>query len=375
VANGNRENNASAFLKQAYIGAHLPANGEVRVGRFDFSDGTEVKPTDNTVAELVNTRIAQRLVGDFTFSAVQRGFDGVQLAFSEGRSNFTFLAARPTEGVYQVNAMGELNVNLLYGAYTLQTSHGNSNGEMRIFALGYLDERSGVLKTDNRSATARSADTQHIQIGTYGANYVHVFHSDHRGQFYFLLWGALQNGTWGEQIQRSGAFVGELGWEPSVSVLTPRFSAGYSFGSGDSNPNDSKHGTFFQILPTPRLYARFPFYGMANNEDFYGSTSLRFSHSLVIRSDLHVLRLSNAQDLWYSGGGAYQNNTFGYVGRTSGGARNLATVADISADFPVGHGFSITAYYARAWGKSVIANIYPGGTNAQFGYVETNFRF
>jgi hypothetical protein len=71
VAHGNRANNASGFLNQAYIGAQLLANGEVRVGRFDFSDGTEVKPTDKTIAELVNTRIAQRLIGDFTFSAVQ----------------------------------------------------------------------------------------------------------------------------------------------------------------------------------------------------------------------------------------------------------------------------------------------------------------
>lgn len=48
---------------------------------------------------------------------------------------------------------------------------------------------------------------------------------------------------------------------------------------------------------------------------------------------------------------------------------------DIGA-FP-GAGASVTAatYYAHAWGKSVIENIYPSGTNAQFGYVETNFHF
>lgn len=39
------------------------------------------------------------------------------------------------------------------------------------------------------------------------------------------------------------------------------------------------------------------------------------------------------------------------------------------------YGFSITTYYAHAWGKSVIANIYPGGPNGQFGSVETNFHF
>ena len=39
------------------------------------------------------------------------------------------------------------------------------------------------------------------------------------------------------------------------------------------------------------------------------------------------------------------------------------------------YGFSATLYYGYAWGKGVIASIYPAGTGAQFGYLETNFRF
>ena len=44
-------------------------------------------------------------------------------------------------------------------------------------------------------------------------------------------------------------------------------------------------------------------------------------------------------------------------------------------DVPWRYGFSFTTYYAHAWGKSVVASIYPAGTNAQFGYLETNFHF
>jgi len=96
---------------------------------------------------------------------------------------------------------------------------------------------------------------------------------------------------------------------------------------------------------------------------------------VIARSELHALRLAAAQDLWYSGGGAFQPSSFGYSGRTSGGARSLANVWDMSLDFPLRYGFSVTLYYAHAWGKSVIAGIYPAGTSAQLGYVETNFRF
>jgi hypothetical protein len=169
--------------------------------------------------------------------------------------------------------------------------------------------------------------------------------------------------------------VGEAGWQPVIHFLNPWFRAGYSYGGGDSNPNDERHATFFQVLPTPRPYARFPFYNMMNNEDFFGSATLRLPRALVIKSELHALRLANANDLWYGGGGAFQPRSFGYTGRTSGGSRSLANVWDVSMDVPLRYGFSLTTYYAHAWGKGVMQSIYPAGTNAQFGYVETNFHF
>ncbi|MGH9742286.1 MAG: alginate export family protein [Candidatus Acidiferrum sp.] len=375
AANGNGQYNVNAFVRQAYVGFKLPENGKLRLGRFTFLDGAEVTPKNKTLATVVKTRVDQRLIGDFGFSAVGRSFDGAQLSFDAGNGNFTLFGARPTRGVYQIDGMGELDVDLFYGAYTISVNSRQGVGELRVFSIGYTDERGSVLKTDNRPLALRSADKSHIRIGTYGADYAHVLRTDKNGEFDFLAWGVLQTGNWGVQAQRAGAFVGEFGWQPPVHTLKPWFSAGYSFGSGDSNPNDNTHGTFFQILPTPRAYARFPFYNMMNNEDFYGTSVFRLSHSMVVRSELHALRLANAQDLWYGGGGAFQPKTFGYTGKATGDNRSLANVWDVSLDMPLGYGFSFTAYYAHAWGKSVIASIYPAGTTAQFGYVETNFHF
>src|SRR5438309_1680511 len=169
AANGNRRNVASGFLKQAYLGIHLPLNGKLTVGRFGFSDGTEITPADATLAEVVNTRIAQRLIGEFNFSPVMRSFDGIRLGLDAGKNNFTFLAVRPTEGAYQVDAMGELNVDLFYGAYTRLTEYHNGSGELRIFALGYVDQREGVVKTDNRPLAVRLVDSNQVRMGTYGA--------------------------------------------------------------------------------------------------------------------------------------------------------------------------------------------------------------
>ncbi len=375
AANGTGQNNANGFVRQAFVAFALPADAKLKLGRFTFLDGAEVTPKDKSLATLVNTRLTQRLIGDFGFSAVGRSYDGAQLTFNTHAGNFTLLGARPTRGVYQIDAMGELNIDLFYGAYTVPVNLAKSSGEFRLFSLGYVDERSSVLKTDNRGTALRSADHNHIRIGTYGANYVHIFRTQNHGAFDVLFWGALQNGSWGFLTQRAGSAVVEAGWQPVIHTLNPWFRAGYSFGSGDKNPTDGTHGTFFQVLPTPRPYARFPFYNMMNNEDFFGSATFRLPHSFVVKSELHALRLANANDLWYSGGGAFQPHTFGYIGRATAGNRALANVWDVSMDVPLRYGFSFTTYYAHAWGKDLVQSIYPAGSNAQFGYVETNFHF
>lgn len=374
-ADNGARNNLNGFVKQAYLVFRVPGRGRFRFGRFTYLDGSEVQPKDKTLATLINTRVSQRLIGDFGFSAVQRSFDGAQASFNDGRSDITLFGARPTTGVFQSDALGELNIELFSGAYTLSLNSTKNAGSLRVFGIGYLDNRDGVLKTDNRTTAARTADKLHIDIATYGADYAHVFRSSKAGQFDGLVWMALQNGSWGMLSHRAEAFVGEAGWQPPVSSIRPWFSAGYSFGSGDSNANDDGHHTFFQLLPTPRPYARFPFYNMMNNEDFYGSAAFRLTHSLTMRSELHALRLASAEDLWYGGGGAFQSKTFGYTGRAGGGERSLANVVDASLDIPFRYGFSVTTYYAHAWGKNVIASIFPDGTNAQFGYVEMNYHF
>ncbi len=376
AANNNESNPVGGFLKQGYVN-FKDFGSSLKIGRFEYFDGNEVQPKDRMLAMVVSTRIAQRLIANFGFSDVQRTFDGVQLSSNLGNDNFTFVALRPTEGVFQVDGMGELQIDTYYGAFTAPVETSFGSGLLHVFGLGYIDHRAHILKTDNRSATARSTDFDKIEIGTYGADYVQVFNTKSAGKFDVLGWMALQAGSWGELTQRASSFVGEAGWQMPIDRVKPWFSVGYSYGSGDGNNTDNKHGTFFQVLTTPRQYARFPFYNMMNNEDFYGTLNLKPSSKLSFRSEAHALRLANSKDLWYSGGGAFQENTFGYTGRPSsgGGTRGLANVWDMSADYQFTHMFGATLYYGKAWGKTVIDNIYPKDPNGQLLFLETNFRY
>jgi hypothetical protein len=375
AANNNHTDVANGFVKQAFVNFKNLGPAGLKLGRFEYFDGVEVKPRDPLLATVIQTRISSRLISNFGFAAVQRTFDGVQLTGNSGQNNLTLFGARPTQGVFQVKGMDELDVDSYYGAYTRSVANKQNAGELRVFALGYIDHRTLVLKTDNRPTPLRASDLGKIEIATWGADYAHVYNATNAGKFDFLLWGVVQTGSWGSQAQHAGAFVGEAGWQPPVKLLKPWLSAGYSYGSGDKNPTDSRHGTFFQDLPTPRQYARFPFYNMMNNEDWYGTLNLRPASKLALRSELHALRLASNSDLWYSGGGAFQPNTFGYTGRPSNAHQGLANVWDLSADYQVTRVFSSTLYYGHAWGKTVIAAVYPKEANGQLIFLETNYHF
>ncbi len=374
AANNNHTDVANGFVRQAFANFKNIGPFGLKIGRFEYFDGLEVQPKDAMLAGIVQNRISSRLISNFAFTAVQRSFDGVQASLNSGPNNLTILASRPTQGVFQVKGMDELDIDSYYGAYTRQVGDEHSAGDFRLFATGYIDHRTTVLKTDNRPAAVRAADRGKIEIATVGADYVHVWHLPGAGDFDILGWGAAQSGSWGALTQHAGAFVAETGWQAPLRVK-PWLSIGYSDGSGDGNPSDTRHGTFFQDLPTPRQYARFPFYNMMNNEDAYATFNVKPLSRLALRSEGHALRLTSASDLWYSGGGAFQPNTFGYTGRPSNGNRGLANVWDLSADYQFTRSFAATFYYGHAWGKEVISAIYPKNADGQLIFLETNYHF
>ena len=378
AANSNLTNSASFFLKQGFVRwKHLGgiAGQSIAAGRLEFNDGTEVTPKNATLAALKRDRIAQRLVGNFGFSDVGRSIDGAQYSLSASKLKITALAGRPTQGVFQVNGWPELNINLFYGAVTGQIGADRQPGEWRVFGLVYDDYRHGVVKTDNRSAAARTADTSSIRIGTYGGHYLHAIATP-AGPVDLLFWGAVQRGSWGALSQRAGAYAVEAGWQPTVlERVRPWLRAGVNYGSGDDNPGDQTHGTFFQVLPTPRVYARLPFFNMMNSRDAFGELIVRPMKNLTVRTDGHALRLANANDLWYSGGGAFQPRTFGYTGRPSNGQSALAALYDVSGDYSVNAHMALGGYYGQALSRAVVSAIYPGGRPLRLGYGELLIRF
>jgi hypothetical protein len=377
TANGNSQYSAMVFAKQAYVRFKDFGGSEaskLQIGRFEFSDGTELSPKNATLATLKRDRVGQRLIGTFGFSDVGRSFDGVHYTYSKSKDDFTFVAALPTRGVFQTDGWGWNSVGFGYAAYTHDWGHGNHSADTRVFALDYDDWRH-ILKTDDRPLAMRKGDTENIRLQTFGAHSIHAFTTS-AGTVDGLAWVAFQTGRWGTQTQLAYAVDFEGGFQPHLlPKLKPWLRGGFTMGSGDGNPNDSRHGTFFQVLPTPRPYARFPFFNMMNTEDGYGALLLRPHAKVTISSEFHSLRLSNPNDLWYSGGGVFQPWTFGYTGRSTSGRRSLGNLYDTSVEYRATRQATFTGYFGYTQGLASMETIYPKGKDGQFGYLEALLRF
>ena len=363
AANGGDENEASIFIKQAAVRFKWPGHS-IRAGRFEFIDGTEVAPKNAGLAAVKTSRVNHRLIGNFGFSHVGRSFDGLQYVHTRPTLNFTALAVRPTVGAFDLSGMEEIeDVTLVYGSVT----HSAANSDARVFVIGYNDERA-VLKTDNRPQAVRAADRGAVDIVTVGGHYLAA-----AGPFNLLGWAAFQSGEWGALDHGATAIDLEAGYNLGGPMNTS-VRGGVFRSSGDDDPGDGDHGTFFQILPTPRVYARFPFYNAMNSTDLFVAAAMKPTPKLTLASEIHRLRLSESSDLWYSGGGAFQEQTFGFAGRPSGGNSELALVADLNIDYALTSKTTFTLYFAAAKGDDVVDSIY-AGRSATMAYFEVLRRF
>ncbi|MCS6860836.1 MAG: alginate export family protein [Abditibacteriales bacterium] len=354
------------FFKQAALtfkGA-LGENTHLKVGRFEFNEGVEFMTGDPTLDWIKRERIGYRLIGNFGFSHVGRSADGVHVSRNTKGSNLTFVAARPTVGVFDLDGnKGIDDVGYVYLGLTHKGSPTTYDG--RLFYILYKDDRR-LAKVDNSGGASGTGD---ISISTFGGHYARKL-----GKADVLLWGAVQRGDWGAHDHKASAVNLEFGYQPTMKGQ-PWIRIGTFRSSGDSVGTDGKHETFFLILTTPRLYARFPFFNQMNLRDDFVMLILRPNPKTVARLDLHRLRLADAGDRWYLGGGAFQQGTFGYAGRPSGGNRDLATLLDVSVDYKLTAHTTVTLYLSRAIGGKVVSAIYPNGRRASLFYVEVMNRF
>ena len=385
-ADRDNTDQGETFLKEAWVRVRdlgAAAGFSLDVGRFEHSDGLETVPKDPTLAWLKRQRIAERLIGPFGYTHVTRSFDGVRTAWDHRLVNLTAIAFHPTHGGYEVSANRDMfDVSLAGLAATFRPLGDVVPTDARVFYLYYDDRRfadrtkvgdNPPVKVDNRPLALRAKDTNAIAIHMGGAHFLTAFPVG-PGTFDGLFWGVVQGGDWGRLDHRAWAYALEAGYQMKQLWGAPWLRAGYDQSSGDDDPNDSRHETFFQGIPTARIYAQFPFYNLMNSQDTFVQMILKLHERVTLRTDWHWLRLTAKKDLWYSGGGATNDDVFGFSGIAANDRRELAQLVDVGVNLALLKRLSAYAYYGHAFGGGVVKKTF-AGSDADYGYVELTFRY
>jgi len=370
---GDRESR-QLFLKAANLALRrLPGGFEVQIGRMPYASGGERASGVPRIETVKRQRLDARLVGEFEWSLFQRAFDGIRVDWVSPSWQATAALFRPTQGGFEDAAgVGIDDIELLSAAVTSAPGAAVPGSELQVFAQHYRDDRRVTARPDN---TGRRATQVDVRVTTVGGHLVSA-RSAGPGEWDALFWGAAQLGSWYELDHRALGVSAEGGYQWSAAPWTPWVRAGYLLATGDGDPNDESHGTFFPMLPTARRYAQSTLYTLANLRDAFVQLIVRPRAAIAVRTDLHLVSLDSAADGWYSGSGATQEEgrIFGYSLRPSNGARRLMDVLEASIDWRLTPQWSVNAYVAVASRGRVVRGTFAGGPATCF-YLEHAVQF
>jgi hypothetical protein len=346
---------------------------DVQLGRMGYASGAEATSGVATIEAVKRQRLDSRLVGEFEWSLYQRTFDGVRVDWSRGPARITASAFHPTQGGFEDAAGVSIDdLTLVSGVATFRPGTPIPGAEWQIFSHYYDDTRVVTARPDN---TGRGTGRADVQVATVGTSVVGAY-GTRAGQIDVLGWFAGQGGSWYEESHRAWSLGLEGGHQWTQAPWQPWIRAGVLYASGDDNPADARHGTFFQMLPTVRRYSMTTAYSQMNLNDRFVQALLKPHARLTVRADVHRLSLAEAADGWYFGSGATQEEgaIFGFALRPSGGHTGLGTSVEASVDYSVNTHLSVNGFIAHMRGGDVVGRSFVG-RDLRFGYIETLVRF
>jgi len=374
-AHAGRSDSHQVYLRYANVRLKriVPAT-TIQVGRMPYSSGGEAASGNAKIEAVKLQRVAARLIGEFEWSIYQRAYDGVRLDTAHPGWSGTAIAFHPTQGGFE-DAAGLMmpGVTVLGAAATVRSAVSSPAVQYQVFSYRYRDTRAITQRPDNTGRPATSID---VGINTFGATVIVAPAAEHGRQWDGFLWIAAQSGSWYEQRHRAESLAAEAGHQWTTARWQPWLRGGYLFASGDRDPSDNRHGTFFEMLPTVRRYAQTALYSQMNNTDLFVQLLARPHAKINARIDWHRVGLASSHDAWYFGSGATQQRgaIFGFATRPSFGARHLATIGEGSLDYAIAPHWSVNGYLSVGRGGGVVTPAFAGRTIV-FGYVENVVQF
>jgi hypothetical protein len=277
---------------------------------------------------------------------------GVRVDVDRTRWHATAAAFVPTQGGFEEST--NLSMPKVQVASVAVTRKGAAS-EYQMFGYGYRDRRKLTAVVDNSRSSDRPVD---VTIATAGASSVRVSPTA-RGEFDLVAWGAFQAGDWYGRSHLAGSVALEVGHRWTRQSARPWLRGGYLWASGDSDGDDQRHGTFFQMLPSSRKYALSSVYSQMNLRDLFAQLVAE-PRRLRIRVEVHSLHVDRGADLWYQGSGATasKGRYFGFSGRAAQGDTALGTMIEGAVDAPIRKHWSVNLYGGTMFANAVVTNMF-----------------
>jgi hypothetical protein len=336
-----------------------------RVGRQDLKVGPEVTYPEPDWRYLKSARLGERLIGSVGFSHEERAADGITVGWDLGGHQLLVFAAQPTSGVFEVdNAYRSLHDVTYEGAeWTVKRGTWLANTELTGFAIAYQDTRDPV-----------DGGLPHgLSLATFGGSALGVYPLG-PGKVDALVWGAGQLGSYDRLDQSAWAVFVEAGYQLPDLFLKPWLRAGVNIGSGDGDPTDDDHETFFNLLPTNHIY-----YGFMDQVELPNLidpfVQLRLTPHPMVALNLfaHWFRLTRNSDARYSGSGVFNLDTFGFTAAPSRGFTHVGREYDVVATFTPHRTLTVEAGWSWFDGGAMFA--LNRSTQGHFGYVMAEFKY
>lgn len=342
-------------------------------GRMGYTSGAEGDSGVPSLEHVKRDRLDARLIGEFEWSIIQRAYDGVRMDVDRPGWRLTGAALMPAQGGYEESASPTMTRLQVYSAAATFKPHVVIPwSELQVFTYTYRDRREVETRPDNSPFVAPNAD---ITVATVGASQVGIFPTV-AGEVDSVVWLAAQAGDWYGDRHRAFSVAGEIGHRWTAIRWQPWVRAGFLYASGDEDPTDDRHGTFFQMLPTSRRYALSNTYAQMNLKDYFGQVYLYPTSALSLRADVHRVSLVDPNDRWYAGSGATARRGifFGYSMRPSNAATSLGTVIEGSADVKIKRWWSVNGYVGSIAGGDVVERLFTS-SRLTFFYLENVIGF
>ncbi len=375
---------------------------KLKIGRFLYFSGLEGGiPKNENLKWVKKLRISQRMIGPFDWSRVGRAFDGIMASYDHSFWNFTVSYMHPTPGGFYLkrddwrkNGKSSHRIDIITAALSIKdTNPYLSNVDTQLFYYYYNDNRqlfSNVKIINGHDYTAELDGLGDCEIHMIGGHAIYVYDIG-PGTMDFLLWGGYQWGNWGRGINGNDHVLTHDAWAIAIEtgynfknvLWKPWLRIGYFYGTGDNDPDDKKHNTFFMMIPTLRIYSLTPSYTFMNTHYIMGQIIIKPYKKVLLRSDVHFVSLTESKDFWYLGSGIMRPDKDSYApisAHINREDKDLLSMWDISVfikdvyhinKFKIGLDF----YISHIWGGDVIKDAFKAHNELTFFYAEVRMTF